>query len=126
MQVANNQSDLDGLINLLIPAAQKLLESHKGFRTFGGSVDNDGQVSLAASMDDGTIDVGLRQSALSGRIRAIGICSDVKTTHHDAIHVRLEHRDGRCVLAFLPYQNTDTGYRYGEIWFEPGSATIFI
>ena len=110
---ASAQEDLDGLLNLVLPLAQKLLGQHGQFYPFGASVSTDGEASLTAS------DAGLGEHpqpervlagvydgarATAGENRAAAFVSDVLINGSDAVQVELEHRDGIALVVLVPYK----------------------
>lgn len=110
---ASAQADLDGLLNLVLPLAQKLLGKKGQFYPFGASVSADGEASLAASgagLDEhpqpdrvlAAVYDGARATA--GENRAAAFVSDVLIEGSDAVQVELEHRDGIALVVLVPYQ----------------------
>ena len=80
--------DLDALLNDLLPFAERMLAEHSEFYPFGGSITSDGQhisVGAKGSSDQPKsrelIDImtnEFRSQASEGKIRAAGICFDVR------------------------------------------------
>jgi len=135
--------DLEELLNFLVPFAQEQLSKHGEFYPFAASVAQDGQVQPSMAYDgeeqpetQEVIDLlvqGLRGEAAAGRIRASGICLDIRTIppgskeKTDAICVRLEHESGEAVHIALPYKKGLLGkYKYGELFATAGDPEIFI
>lgn len=80
----------------------------------------------------GLLEAGLRKNASENKIRASGICFDVRVTlpdqQHktDAIQVSLEQLEGEAVNVFLPYEKKFwKRIRYGEMFASKGDVRIF-
>jgi hypothetical protein len=113
------QADLDGLLNTLLPFAQQELEKLGEFFPFGAIVTKEGETKLLAAdameeerPDSASIISMLLAEAQSKRneLRAVGICSDVRTAGSDVIKVDLEHSEGTALTVLLPY----TQKRFGR------------
>lgn len=96
-------------------------------------METDGQVRYVAAMTDqeypgaqpflDVLTAELRAMAVSGAIRASGICFDVfvapnaDAPKRDAIQCRLEHANGEGVDVFMPYSKDLSGsFRYEDIY----------
>jgi hypothetical protein len=125
------RDELDALLDPLLNLAQELLKKRGEFFPFGGTIGDQGQVSLTAA-DTGierppsqdVIDLlarGMRSQAQAGRIRASGICYDTRFAPDggqltDAIAVSLEHAAGDAALVLLPYgKGRFTGLKFGSL-----------
>jgi hypothetical protein len=125
--------DLDQLLDVLLPFAQKCLVERGEFYPFGASLSRTGELVLQAAHagDDPppaqealeTLEGILRTQATGGEIRAAGLCVAVRTqppgqtNKIDAIHVGLEHQTGESVSVFLPYQKRWLRKpRFGELY----------
>lgn len=125
------RDELDSLLDPLLKFAQEMLRKKGEFLPFGGTITNEGQVSLTAA-DTGderpasqdVIDLlasGMRTQATAGQIRAAAICYDSRFTPEDgekadAITVSLEHRDGDSALVMQPYsKGRFTGLKFGQL-----------
>jgi hypothetical protein len=122
--------DLNALFDELLPFAKRMLAEQGEFYPFGAYITGDGRhVSVGAKTESDRpkskdlIDImatNFRSEALEGRIRAAGICFDVRVVppgqvdKTDAVQVSLE-REGEAVDVFVPYaQLPDGDYSYGE------------
>jgi hypothetical protein len=134
--------DLDELLNALVPFAQQMLSKHGEFYPFGASVDAKGEVRCVAGdvgdekpESQDLIELllnGFREEAKRGDIRAAAICYDVRIVppgqkeKTDAIALRLEHKDGESLEAYVPYRKGFLGkYRYDDLFAGKGDRTIF-
>ena len=134
---ASAQDDLDGLLNLVLPLAQKLLGKNGQFYPFGASVSNDGEASLTAS------DAGLGEHpqpdqvlaavydgarATAGENRAVAFVSDVLVTGSSAVQVELEHRDGIALVVLVPYKPATLKRvpTFNDMSVSPGEPRIWI
>jgi hypothetical protein len=106
------QSDLDGLLNTLLPFAQQELEKLGEFFPFGAIVTTEGETKLLGAdamqeerPDSDSIISMLLAEAQNKRdeLRAVGICSNVRSTDSDAIRVELDHSEGTALAVLLPY-----------------------
>lgn len=135
-------TDFDQLINTLIPFAQEMISKHGEFFPFGSSIGTDGKVDLNAPYEVNNcptsqliIDVmtqAFRQSALDGKIRAAGICYDVRTIppgknkKTDAIWLSLEQQSGEAVDVIVPYKKGIFGnYSYGKFFAADRAPQFF-
>jgi hypothetical protein len=126
-------ADLDLLFDHLIKLAQKLLQDQGAFLPLGAVVESDGQVRYVGAMNDqeypgaqpllAILATEFRAMAVSGAIRASGICFDVLVAPNpdapkrDAIQCRLEHSNGEAVDVFMPYSKDLSGsIRYDDIY----------
>jgi len=135
--------DLDALLNDLLPFAERMLAEHSEFYPFGGSITSDGQhisVGAKGSSDQPKsrelIDImtnEFRSQASEGKIRAAGICFDVRVIppgqidKTDAIQLALERKGGDAVDVFIPYaQLPDGAFTYGELFACERTPTLFV
>ena len=131
------QSDLDGLLNTLLPFAQQQLDKHGAFFPFGAVVDRNGTVRLTAAHDGreqpAALDVldGLHEGARSERasIRAAAFVTDVHVPGKpgDAIRVDLEHAEGLAIAVLLPYskRRSGRGIDYAPLRAAPGERHVW-
>jgi hypothetical protein len=117
------QADFDALTNVLLPFAKEMLSKHKGYFPFGATISTEGTLErwMADPGDNkesnAIVEVMVRafhSQAKEGKVRATGMCMDVKTVPPgesekvDAIRIHLEHSAGRAVEVIVPY---------GKGWF---------
>ncbi len=113
-----SQDDLDGLLNIALPFAQKMLAKSGEFYPFGATVTVSGETRLVASDpgQDGhpsstevlsSLIGGFRQNRAD--LRAVAVCSDVRIPGSDAVRVELEHRDGHAIASCCPIGNKRLG-----------------
>ena len=136
------RDELDSLLDPLLTFAQEMLRKRGEFFPFGGSIANDGQVSLTGAdvgeerpRSQEVIDLlagGLRAQAAAGHIRAAAICYDTGFTPEgggetDAIAVSLEHFAGDAALVLQPYsKGRFTGFTFGQlVAMAPGERRVF-
>jgi len=136
--------DLDDLLNTLVRVAQQALAARGEFSPFGASMTPDGQVVATAAVREGDelplshtqIDSmvrAFRQEAAAGRIRAAGVCFDVRVTppgqteKTDAICIGLEHESAPALDVFVPYKKGVLGgLEYGEVFAARRTAQFFV
>jgi len=134
--------DLDALLNDLLPFAQQMLAKHGEFYPFGGSMTaDDKHISVGAKGESDhprsqeLIDLlteAFRGDAVTGRIRAAGICFDVRVVppgqvdKTDAIQMSLE-REGEAVDLFVPYAQLPGGAcTYGAMFASQRTPEFFV
>ncbi len=125
--------DLDKLINILIPFAQKMLAKNGEFFPFGSSILKDGTMIDSAAYDGNKhqsskviidlLTTAYCQKASRGDICAAGICQNVRTIPPgqvekvDAIFIGLEHQSGETVNVYIPYKKGKRGkVDYGDLF----------
>jgi hypothetical protein len=135
--------DLDALLNDLLPFAERMHSENGEFYPFGGSITSDGRhisVGAKGSSDhpksQELIDImthEFRSQAPDGKIRAAGICFDVRIVppgqidKTDAIQLALEREGGDAVDVFVPYaQLPDGEFSYGEMFASERTPTMFL
>jgi hypothetical protein len=121
------------LLNALLPFAQEQLAKHGEFHPFGASMNAQGEiVAQAADLGDesphsqdliDTLAATFRRDAVGGRIRAAGICYDVRVVvpgqarKSDAICVSVEHATGKSADVYVPYKKRLLrSISYGEVF----------
>lgn len=135
--------DLEAVLDATLPFAQQMLAKQGEFYPFGAVMTVDGKVVDVGSQLEGDdhplsqplIDLmsqTFRTDAIAGKIRAAGICYDVRaippgqTEKTDAICVGLEHNTGECVSVFVPYAKGWFGkIKYGPLFASQRDPQIF-
>jgi len=135
--------DLEAVLNAALPFAQQMLAKHGEFYPFGAKMTVAGEIIDVGAQLEGDdhpasqplIDVmtqAFRADASAGKIRAVGICYDVRaippgqTEKTDAICVGLEHSAGDCVSVFVPYKKGWLGkIKYGQLFASQRDPQIF-
>jgi hypothetical protein len=137
-----SREDLDTLLGAAIEAAQEFLGKNGEFYPFGMSLGRGGKIAMHAAhtgqeMPESTeliavLEKGFCQNAQEHKIRAAAICFDVRVVppgqseKTDAIEVRLEHRDGQAIDAYLPYKKGFLNrIKYGELFACEGTPALF-
>lgn len=124
-------SKLQELLTYCLNSAREKLSEHGRFSPFGGTLTPDGKVvAVGAPEGDGAPSGGeLAQALISsfhkeyseGEITAAALTANVdvpekyKADYNDGIRVSLEHA-GFSRHYFLPYQQSDDGYKYGSVF----------
>ncbi len=136
------REDLDELLTVVLPFAQRMLGTYGEFYPFGAFVTTEGQAHLvsgfAADDHPASTDVlrllldRMRQGAAKEGFRATALCTDVRIRHpdtgaeSDAIEVSLEDRDGEAMNLYLPYhEEAPETYRFGELLATKAALRIF-
>jgi hypothetical protein len=135
--------DLIALMNDLLPLAERLLVEQSEFYPFGGSIASDGKhISVGAKTDSdrpkskeliGIMTIEFRRQASEAKIRAAGICFDVRVVppgqvdKTNAIQLALEREAGDAVNVFVPYaQLPDGAFTYGEMFASERTPEFFV
>ena len=129
------QGDLDGLLDLAVRFAKRMLTEEGEFFPFGAAVDDTGQQRLLGA-DPGlgeqppSADVlayllhGARNE--SDHLRAVALACDVLVDGSDAVRVHIEHREGIVLTALLPYQRRRRNkIEYGTLSASLGEPQIW-
>lgn len=130
------QDDLDGLLDVALPLAQRLLGERGEVVPFGVVRAADGQARMVAA-DIGQDDTPRRDAVLAALVegvrgerellRAVALVSDVRAGDNDALRVDLEHREGTAMAVLLPYRlkRLRRGVEYGGLAACPARPTIW-
>jgi hypothetical protein len=136
-------SDLNELLNALLPMAQMLLTKQGEFYPIGAIMLSDGEIRHVGANIDGDdhppsqslIDLlteTFQKEATKGNLRAAGICFDVLTVPpgkhqtQDAICFGLEHCFGEVVDVFQPYVRTEDGtVQFDDIFAAKRTSQFF-
>ena len=128
---------------MLVPFAQQMLSKHGEFYPFGATMTSAGEI-VANAADAGEeqpepqkvielLAQGFREEAANGKIRAAGMCVDIRTIppggtdKTDAICVSLEHQTGEAVDVCVPYRKGMFGrMKYGELFAGKREAQFFV
>jgi hypothetical protein len=109
------QSDLDRLLNTVLPFADEMLRRHGEFYPYGAAITREGEEQVFAADPDEDDDPNpseILSSLVSGMsaevddLRAAALVSDVTNEKTDAIMVHLEHADSMAITVVLPYRFT--------------------
>jgi hypothetical protein len=119
------KSDVESLIDELLPFAQRMLREHGEFLPFGGNMKHDGTIVCESAYDgrehppsQALIDLlraGHQERAQSGSIKACATVYDILTIppggteKQDAIAVALDHESGYSVVVIFPYSFDSEG-----------------
>jgi hypothetical protein len=135
------KDEATGVMNMLVPFAEKMLRDHGGFYPYGGVMTPDGSMQQFGA-DDGNehpttkdlydlIVAKFREDARQGKYMVTGIVYDVMTVppgateKTDAIAVRLDHQAGYSVVVMIPYRLADGQLVKGNVFAVKGDASIF-
>jgi hypothetical protein len=135
------QTELFQLATQLIAMAKALLAKNGEFFPIGGALNAQSEFQPRAAYDGRdnppSTDLmqmlweGMQLEAATGKIRACGVCADVRiptddgTGKTDAILVVLEHRETPPVNVFVPYRKSGKRFEYDELFTERGEPHVF-
>jgi hypothetical protein len=130
------QADLDGLLDAVIPFAERQLAKAGEFYPFGAAVSEERRMTLLA-VDPGLgerpesqamLDA-LYQSArdVSARNRAAAIVADVTVEGADAVRIGLEHCEGSVLVVLIPYDHDPLKrtVAFGQMSASAGQARVW-
>lgn len=126
------QSDLDRLLNTVLPFADEMLRKHGEFYPYGAAITREGEEQVFAADPGEAEDPNPSEiltslvngmSEESNTLRAAALVSDVTSEKTDAIMVHLEHADSMAITVLLPYRFTDTDIPDSDIEYEELAAT---
>jgi len=125
------QSDLDRLLNTVLPFADEMLRRHGEFYPYGAAITRDGEEQVFAA-DPGEetpnpsevlTSLVSGMSAEAAELRAAALVSDVTSGKSDAIMVHLEHADSMAITVLLPYRMADGEPEEADVDYDTMSAT---
>ena len=137
---AEDQADLDGLLNDSLGLAHFLLERHGEFFPSGMGVRLDGANGIIAPdpsvvgehADSLAVVATLKRifSAAKDEHRALALITDVHIAEieSDAVQVLLEHRAGIAIRINAPYtiDSSSGSVSFGELLASPAEPTIWV
>jgi hypothetical protein len=131
-------SDVQALVDLLIPTAQGLLDENAEFAPFGAVVTASGESQVVMPVSDAEVDMEaardgiyneLRKWTSEGLIRAAAVCLHVRLREPletDAICVHVEHAHAESIRIFAPYAKEGLEpAAFGESFVDPAEREIF-
>ena len=131
------QDDLDALLNVALPLAEKSLRESGEFYPYAASISSDGQTSIAMAGPEGDDVPSVAGSMVSllvnglrsqkGSLRACAVIANVRAGDSDAARVELEHRDGLALVVLLPYKRKRFGrsVEFGQLTASKGVSHIW-
>jgi hypothetical protein len=126
------QSDLDRLLNTVLPFADEMLRKHGEFYPYGAAITREGEEQVFAADPGETEDPNPSEiltslvngmSEESNDLRAAALVSDVTSDRTDAVMVHLEHADSMAITVLLPYRITDTDMAESDVEYDDMAAT---
>ena len=126
------QSDLDRLLNTVLPFADEMLRRHGEFYPYGAAITRAGEEQVFAADPGETEDPNPSEvltslvngmSEESSDLRAAALVSDVTSNNADAIMVHLEHADSMAITVLLPYRFTNADTAPDEVEYDDMAAT---
>ena len=135
------KAQVELLMNEGVPFAERMLSEHGEFYPFGVVMTAEATIVHVGAKDgrehppsQAVLDLLLnhmKASAADGRYRAIAAFFDVRVQRPgarvktDAIQVGLEHQEGYCADVFFPYSIEKGSVRFGEIFAQRRTGTVF-
>lgn len=134
------KAELEGLLNALMPHAERMLDQYGEFFPFAGALRRDGVREGVSPTAEGSPSLeGLREGLLAslragvseGRYRATGLVLNVEIDvpgqegPSRAVRVSLEHESGVGYDVFVPYWFEGGQLAFGEAMAEVGRCEVF-
>ncbi len=131
---------LDELLNFLESIARNNLEKYGEFYPIAASIDLNDKKTLNTVYDGDEhpksadlillLKAGFHQDINEKKVKAVGMCIDVKLVHDDkkinALQFILEHESGESLNVYIPYTRSNSGeLEYGEIFTEHKEREFF-
>ena len=139
--MANPKTEVEELMNSLLPFGKQMLEKYGEFIPYGGVMKSDGEiVSIAGSDGDeqplskdiiNLLKDGYRIAAKNGEYKATAIFYDIRVIPPDseekvdAIAVALDHKGNYSVIVIFPYRLVNSKVKFGEVFAQVGANDIF-
>ena len=139
--MADPKTEVEELMNALLPFGQQILEKHGEFIPYGGAMKPDGEIVSVAGYDGdeqplskdiiSLLKDGYRLAAKRGEYKATAIFYDVRVIppgsdeKTDAIAVALDHKGNYSVIVLFPYKITKSKVQFGDVFAEAGANDIF-
>jgi hypothetical protein len=140
--MAQPTDEIQELLNVLLPQAERMLAEHGEFYPYAVALDSGGEIAaVTPEVEDEehpdvtevlvTLHQGLREQAAEGVIRASGIAADVTLTDPDtgettdAVQVELDHAEADPVDIYVPYESGGDGVKFGELVAAQGREPVF-
>lgn len=135
-----SKEECEILLEALIPACKDLLKKNEEFYPIGATLSNDNTVKFTAvdfgdnfpdtkSMIDSLV-LSHKKLSKAKEIKAVGTAWNATSSQNgkltDTIIVKLEHKDGYCVIVGLPYKiGLFKRIKEGELFAQEGEAEVF-
>lgn len=139
--MADPKSEVEEIMNAMLPFGQQMLEKHGEFIPYGGAMKPNGEIVSVAGYDGNEqppsqeiinlLKGGYRQAAKNGEYKATGIFYDVRVIppgsneKTDAIAIALDHKEGYSVIVLFPYKIVNSKVEFGQVFAQAGMNDIF-
>ncbi|MFK8032140.1 MAG: hypothetical protein AB8G18_18060 [Gammaproteobacteria bacterium] len=142
--LADAETDIQTMLNKLLPIAEGLLVDHGEFFPFGGAMKDDEEVVTISGIDGqnndtpaageviNMLDINLRIGAENNQYHATAVLSNVtvvppgKSEPTQAIAVILDHREGFSMTLVFPYTMADGAVELGDLFAMSSERKIFL
>jgi hypothetical protein len=128
------KTDVEKVMNAMLPFAQQMLEKHGEFFPYGAVMTPTGEVVSIGGYDGreqppsqdiiNLLKESFRAAVKAKKYKATGIFFDVRTVppgsteKTDAVAIALDHEDNYSVVVYFPYK-----LKSGKVQFDPVFAT---
>jgi hypothetical protein len=119
------KDECEALMSSVLPVAERMLIEHRVLQPFGGTLSADGQIRQVGGWAADREAVGpeviaefersFRDGAARGELTATALVQSVAVVPpdepgpHDAVSIRLDHRDDYSVVVSFPYRFSASG-----------------
>lgn len=139
----NPRRESEGLMNAVLPLAERMLREYGEFYPYGGYMKPNGEIVNIGAKDEETeypkskdltyvLRDFLSRLVEAGECKATVLVFDVRVnlpgtgTKGDALQVCLDHQDGYSAEVFVPYEVCEDGHvTYGETFAQEGRYEVF-
>ncbi len=140
---ADAETDVQTMLNKLLPIAEDLLLDHGEFFPFGGAMKEGGEVVTISGIDGlnndqppaseviEMLDINLRIGAENDQYYATAVVSNVnvvppgQSEQTRAIAIMMDHRDGLSMTLVFPYVVKETEVELGQLFAKANERKIF-
>ena len=139
--MADPKSEVEEIMNAMLPFGQQMLEKHGEFIPYGGAMKPNGEIVSVAGYDGNEqppsqeiinlLKGGYRQAAKNAEYKATGIFYDVRVIppgsneKTDAIAIALDQKEGYSVIVLFPYKIVNSKVEFGQVFAQAGMNDIF-
>ena len=139
--MADPKTEVEELMNALLPFGQQMLEKHGEFIPYGGAMKTDGEIVSVSGYEGeeqplsqdiiNLLKDGYRIAVKNNEYKATAIFYDVRVIppgtqeKTDAIAVALDHKENYSVIVLFPYKLINSNVQFGEVFAEAGANEIF-
>ena len=135
------KSEVEELLNAVLPFAEQMLEKYGEFIPYGGAMKPNGEIVSVAGYDGdenppsqdiiNLLKGSFRAAGNEGTYKATAIVFDIRVAppgaeeKTDAVAVALDHKENYSVIVVYPYQILNGQVEFGQVFAQAGENDIF-